>query len=326
MKVITAGRNQENDLVINDAKASRYHLQIVQDDSGNFSVVDLNSKNGTFLNGRQITGETRIKLGDEIRVNDTVLAWRQFFEPAENPPAKRNIWKWIAAAGAILIVVAGVVAVIVFLGMKSKKDELTKRLEDTQMALNLYTAADKNLQDAILLAQQDSTAENRKRLEEAQREYDQAQAGWERTNAQHRTRIYELIDNQIIVSDENKEMLRQRDSLEEQLKSRKDSIAILTKSLEDLQKITRLTTDFYVKLSQLEKLKNADEVIRGIIAQAKKEDKTPSEKLPKDALVDIFNGSLVEEKEAIIGYINAALALAPTNNQQEPATPPQDEK
>lgn len=43
MKVITIGRSSDNNIVINDAKVSRTHLQLVQNDSGICSVVDLNS-------------------------------------------------------------------------------------------------------------------------------------------------------------------------------------------------------------------------------------------------------------------------------------------
>ncbi|MDR2065261.1 MAG: FHA domain-containing protein, partial [Prevotellaceae bacterium] len=59
MKVITIGRKPENSVVINDPLVSRHHLQIIQDDSGNFRLADFGSKNGTFVNGKRISGEVR---------------------------------------------------------------------------------------------------------------------------------------------------------------------------------------------------------------------------------------------------------------------------
>ena len=56
MKVITVGRSSDNDDVINDAKVSRKHLQFVYNDSGVWSVVDLNSASGTFVNGQKNNG------------------------------------------------------------------------------------------------------------------------------------------------------------------------------------------------------------------------------------------------------------------------------
>ena len=80
MKVITIGRSDENnDIVVNDDKVSRNHLQMVMDDQGNFSVLDLNSTNGTFVNGQRITGEVSLKVTDELRIGNTVLPWQSYF-------------------------------------------------------------------------------------------------------------------------------------------------------------------------------------------------------------------------------------------------------
>lgn len=78
MKVITIGRNNECSIVINDVKVSRVHAQLVQDDNGNISVVDLGSTNGTKVNGKRIVGEMRLNPGDELRVGDTVLPWQNY--------------------------------------------------------------------------------------------------------------------------------------------------------------------------------------------------------------------------------------------------------
>ncbi len=81
MKVITIGRSSDNNIVINDAKVSRTHLQLVQNDSGICSVVDLNSANGTFVNGQKITGEVRLQPRDVIRIGNTTLPWQEYVKP-----------------------------------------------------------------------------------------------------------------------------------------------------------------------------------------------------------------------------------------------------
>ena len=78
MKVITIGRSSECSVVINDVKVSRVHAQLVQDDEGRISVVDLGSTNGTKVNGKHIAGEMRLSPGDELRVGDTVLPWQNY--------------------------------------------------------------------------------------------------------------------------------------------------------------------------------------------------------------------------------------------------------
>jgi len=47
MKSITIGRSSENDVVIPDGCAGRKHCQIIQDDNGNYRLIDLQSQNGT---------------------------------------------------------------------------------------------------------------------------------------------------------------------------------------------------------------------------------------------------------------------------------------
>lgn len=78
MKVITVGRSQENNVVVDDPMISRIHLQIVQNDNGECSVVDLNSSNGTFVNGIKISGEFRLQPNDTIRIGSSNLPWQEY--------------------------------------------------------------------------------------------------------------------------------------------------------------------------------------------------------------------------------------------------------
>jgi hypothetical protein len=80
MKVITIGRSRDNDIVISDNLVSRNHLQIIQDDSGNFRLADLGSKNGTFVNGRQVNGEVYLNPNDVVRIGNTTLPWKRYFK------------------------------------------------------------------------------------------------------------------------------------------------------------------------------------------------------------------------------------------------------
>ena len=82
MKVITIGRSEGNDVVINDDdKVSRHHLQIVQFDDGSYQLIDFNSTNGTYINGDRVSGEAVLGEGDFVRIGDTMLPWTTYFEP-----------------------------------------------------------------------------------------------------------------------------------------------------------------------------------------------------------------------------------------------------
>ena len=79
MKILTIGRHESNEIVVDDAKVSRNHLQIIQDDDNNFTLVDLNSTNGTFVNGQKVTGEVPLQPNDTIRVGNTPVVWQEYF-------------------------------------------------------------------------------------------------------------------------------------------------------------------------------------------------------------------------------------------------------
>jgi len=74
------GRGNDCDIVVNDRQVSRHHAQIVRDGDG-YKLVDLNSKNGTFLNGQQLVGETHVlKDGDQVGI---ALSCRMVFVDAD---------------------------------------------------------------------------------------------------------------------------------------------------------------------------------------------------------------------------------------------------
>jgi ABC transport system ATP-binding/permease protein len=71
---LTIGRDPTNDMVINHPSASRYHAQIkVQ--SGRYTLFDLNSTNGTFVNGDLIVGSHALEPGDAIRIGSTQMVF-----------------------------------------------------------------------------------------------------------------------------------------------------------------------------------------------------------------------------------------------------------
>ena len=66
-RTITIGRSQESDIVLDDRQVSRLHARIYWRD-GHYEIEDLQSKNGTHLNGRDVVGSQPLHDGDEIQV------------------------------------------------------------------------------------------------------------------------------------------------------------------------------------------------------------------------------------------------------------------
>src|SRR5262249_12610103 len=66
----TAGRHDA--LLIRDEQADYQH-GVFQPGHGYWFITDLNSTNGSWLNGRRISAPQRLKEGDKIKIGRTVL-------------------------------------------------------------------------------------------------------------------------------------------------------------------------------------------------------------------------------------------------------------
>ena len=73
-QVMSIGRAPANRVVLQDEIASRHHCEIFQ--SGLvWTLRDLDSRNGTLVNGRQVTGDIGLESGQLIQIGDTLLAF-----------------------------------------------------------------------------------------------------------------------------------------------------------------------------------------------------------------------------------------------------------
>jgi pSer/pThr/pTyr-binding forkhead associated (FHA) protein len=75
MGLNTIGRAPENDVVVSDAYVSRRHCAVLVHAGDGCELHDIASKNGTFLNGRKLSGPTPLNIGDEIRMCDCQLVF-----------------------------------------------------------------------------------------------------------------------------------------------------------------------------------------------------------------------------------------------------------
>ncbi len=68
------GRDDAADVVIVDAEISRRHAAIRYDpETGTFHLSDLQSRNGTWLNGERVGHEMRLAVGDKIRLGSAAV-------------------------------------------------------------------------------------------------------------------------------------------------------------------------------------------------------------------------------------------------------------
>ena len=90
MKTIKIGRGSNNDVVINDSVVSTNHAIIVVSDFGVVSIEDLNSKNGTFVDGKKITKSTLASSSIVVLGNHSI-DWKQIIQTFNNNSSKTPI-------------------------------------------------------------------------------------------------------------------------------------------------------------------------------------------------------------------------------------------
>lgn len=87
MKIIKIGRGSHNDVIINDPVVSTSHAIITVSDFGEISIEDLNSKNGTFVNGKRVT-KAILTSSSTVLLGNHSIDWKQIIQTYSQKPVK----------------------------------------------------------------------------------------------------------------------------------------------------------------------------------------------------------------------------------------------
>lgn len=88
---IEIGKATHNKIVIFDPTVSSTHAVVLVRDGG-YSIVDLGSSNGTFVNGNRLTTEGHtLQHGDKIQLGNVLLTFRNPAETTENKTARLSL-------------------------------------------------------------------------------------------------------------------------------------------------------------------------------------------------------------------------------------------
>jgi pSer/pThr/pTyr-binding forkhead associated (FHA) protein len=72
--VVRAGRHPESDIFLDDITVSRRHVVISRDDDGTYTLRDVGSLNGTYVNRERID-EATLSPGDEVQIGKFKLVY-----------------------------------------------------------------------------------------------------------------------------------------------------------------------------------------------------------------------------------------------------------
>ncbi|MFE2187598.1 FHA domain-containing protein [Streptomyces sp. NPDC059455] len=77
--VTTAGRHPQSDIFLDDVTVSRRHVEFRRGQDGSFTVSDVGSLNGTYVNREQIDAPVVLVSGDEVQIGK----YRLVFYPSQ---------------------------------------------------------------------------------------------------------------------------------------------------------------------------------------------------------------------------------------------------
>lgn len=75
MHLLHIGRSSKNDIVISDPTVSSHHAQLLVDENGIITLIDLDSTNGTFVNGKRVSGQRMLSKHDRVRLGNHEWNW-----------------------------------------------------------------------------------------------------------------------------------------------------------------------------------------------------------------------------------------------------------
>lgn len=106
----TVGRTDENFILLSDPSISRHHAVLVRE-GDNYTVQDLNSSNGTFVNGKQLKMPKRVMSGDRIKFGNVEFLFVEGDAHVDlsqyaTPPSRGS--NLLLSLGALILVIVGI--------------------------------------------------------------------------------------------------------------------------------------------------------------------------------------------------------------------------
>lgn len=78
---LTIGRDGENEIVLAENTVSRRHARVLCDGQGQWTLTDLGSANGAYVNGMRVQ-RAILRMGDEIKIGDNYFRFQADQEPS----------------------------------------------------------------------------------------------------------------------------------------------------------------------------------------------------------------------------------------------------
>lgn len=257
MKVITIGSGHDNDIRITDACVSRVHLQLVKNDKGVCSAIDLSSTNGTYINGKRIEGEVYLHANDVVRIGNTIIPWEKYLNTKTVSKSGIVLWAGIITGIALLLAVSGVLTYSHFKGKSNNPATENKNVDPVDKTERLEKEADDLFRHELIIQNKEYKEEAQKAIGKANeatrraKTAEQAQQDAEeaRLNAENARKDAEKAQQEAEEARQNAEDARkkaekdQNDAVNNAIKAQNDA--------EIAREGARLAEQFYSEFSEM---------------------------------------------------------------------------
>lgn len=88
---ITVGRLASNDIVVDFPEISDKHVQLFRDLKGNVFITDLDSENGTFINGERLNGIALLDPNDKVKIARKNFYWIELFPDLKKEKEEQEV-------------------------------------------------------------------------------------------------------------------------------------------------------------------------------------------------------------------------------------------
>lgn len=146
MSRILIGRDPSCNVVLNSPNVSRHHA-LLDSDGYNVTITDLNSTNGTYVNGVRINSQTILQPNDVVAICGNIIPWQQYINQLSTTQNAQFIGQnsnigttkrgsgllalWISLGSTIFV--ASVIGIVLLLSSQAKQQNI-----DNGQNLGLY--------------------------------------------------------------------------------------------------------------------------------------------------------------------------------------------
>jgi adenylate cyclase len=120
----TIGRNPDHPIVLSDESVSRTHALLQQTRPGEFCLIDMGSRNGSFVNGARVSVPRLLNDGDQIAMGDVTLTFHCGAAAANHavPPGEARVLEQTRAVYATAMITVLVVDIRDFTKLAQRVD------------------------------------------------------------------------------------------------------------------------------------------------------------------------------------------------------------